>query len=160
MTRDLTTLASVTGLAVFVILVMAVASTGAAFKPGTWYESLIKPGWTPPNWLFPVAWTILYVMIAVAGWLVWRDAGMTGARLALSLYLLQLILNAAWSWLFFGLHRMDLAMLDIVALWLAVAATIAAFFAIKPAAGLILVPYLLWVSYAAALNLYIWQANK
>jgi tryptophan-rich sensory protein len=157
--RELTAFASILGLAGFVLLVVVVASTGAMFKPGAWYEALAKPLWTPPNWLFPVAWTILYLMIAVAGWLVWREAGLAGAGPALTLYFLQLILNAAWSWLFFGLHRMDLAMIDIVALWLAVAATIAAFYAVSLLAALLLVPYLAWVSYAAALNFAIWQAN-
>lgn len=157
--RELTAFGSILGLAGFVLLVVAVASTGAMFKPGAWYEALAKPFWTPPNWLFPVAWTILYLMIAVAGWLVWREAGLAGARQALTLYFLQLMLNAAWSWLFFGLHRMDLAMIDIVALWIAVAATIAAFYAVSLPAALLLVPYLAWVSYAAALNFAIWQAN-
>ncbi len=93
--RELTAFASILGLAGFVLLVVAVASTGAMFKPGAWYEALAKPLWTPPNWLFPVAWTILYLMIAVAGWLVWREAGLAGAGPALTLYFLQLILNAA-----------------------------------------------------------------
>lgn len=158
--RDLTTLTTILGLIGFVLLVAAVASTGAMFKPGGWYETLAKPSWTPPNWLFPVAWTLLYLMIAVAGWLVWRTVGFSGASLAFALYFLQLLLNAAWSWLFFGLHRMDLALVDISVLWLTIAANIVAFYAIRPGAGYLLIPYLIWVTYAAALNLTIWQMNK
>ncbi|MDJ0958714.1 MAG: TspO/MBR family protein, partial [Arenicellales bacterium] len=121
-TRDLSMLPLIFGLIGFVLLVSAVAATGAMFKPGAWYEALAKPAWTPPNWLFPVAWTLLYLMIAVAGWLVWRAVGFSGAGTAFALYFLQLLLNAAWSWLFFGLHRMDLAFVDISVLWLAIAA--------------------------------------
>jgi tryptophan-rich sensory protein len=143
----------------FVLLVAAVAGSGAYFQPGEWYAGLIKPAWTPPNWLFPVAWTLLYLTIALAGWLVWRERGAPGVRLAFSLYGLQLVLNALWSWLFFGLHRMDLGLADILALWLAIAATIVAFFRIRPAAGLILLPYLVWVGFAALLNLGLWRLN-
>lgn len=159
-TRHLTTVASMLGLACFVLLVVAVASTGAAFKPGVWYETLAKPAWTPPNWLFPVAWTLLYLMIAIAGWLVWREVGFAKAGLAFAFYFGQLLLNAAWSWLFFGLHRMDLALGDIVLMWIAVVANIITFYAIRPEAAYLLLPYLMWVSYAAALNLVIWNMNR
>ena len=154
-----TTMASLLALAGFLALVMLVASSGAVFRPGAWYETLAKPGWTPPDWLFPVAWTVLYLMIAVAGWLAWRQAGLAAAGLAFSLYFLQLALNAAWSWLFFGLHRMDLALVDVLALWLAIAGTIVAFHAVRPLAAWLLVPYLVWVTYAAALNFTVWRMN-
>ncbi|MEM6783831.1 MAG: TspO/MBR family protein [Bacteroidota bacterium] len=143
----------------FIVAVALVAATGAAFKPGAWYAALDKPGWTPPNWLFPVAWSVLYLLIAVAGWLVWREVGFSGASKAFTVYGLQLALNAAWSWLFFGRHDMGLAFLDIVGLWLAIALTMGLFWATKPLAGALLVPYLLWVTYAAALNLTIWRIN-
>ncbi|MEM8601656.1 MAG: TspO/MBR family protein [Bacteroidota bacterium] len=143
----------------FIALVTLVAATGAAFKPGAWYAALDKPAWTPPNWLFPVAWSVLYLLIAVAGWLVWREVGFSGARKAFMVYGLQLALNAAWSWLFFGRHDMGLAFLDIVGLWLAIAITMGLFWATKPLAGALLVPYLLWVTYAAALNLALWRMN-
>jgi len=143
----------------FLLLCAAVATTGILFQPGTWYATLAKPEWTPPDWLFPPAWTSLYVMIAVAGWLVWRAAGLRRAVMPFVLYALQLVLNAAWSWLFFGLHRMDVGFFDIVALWLAILATLVAFYRVDRVAGLLLVPYLLWVSFAAALNLAIWQLN-
>jgi tryptophan-rich sensory protein len=84
------------------------ATTGAFFRPGEWYEHLKKPSWRPPNRLFTPVWTVLYVMIAVSGWLIWREAGFDGAALPLAIYALQLVLNPAWTPLFFGLHRPDL----------------------------------------------------
>ncbi|MEL6443321.1 MAG: TspO/MBR family protein [Bacteroidota bacterium] len=143
----------------FIALVALVAATGSRFEPGAWYAALDKPAWTPPNWLFPVAWSILYLLIAVSGWLVWREVGFEGASKAFTVYGLQLVLNAAWSWLFFGRHDMGLAFLDIAGLWLAIALTMGLFWAIKPLAGALLVPYLLWVTYAAALNLALWRMN-
>lgn len=143
----------------FLAVVAAAAATGAVFRPGTWYRALKKPGFTPPNWLFGPAWTILYILIAIAGFLVWRAVGIAGAPLAFGLYFLQIALNAAWSPLFFGVHRPDLAMADIVLLWLAIAATILAFWPISTAAALLLVPYLLWVSFAGLLNFAVWRLN-
>ena len=143
-------------LLVFVVLCVATASSGAIFQPGTWYEALAKPVWTPPNWLFPVVWTILYIMIALAGWLVWRAAGFGGAIL---LWGLQLVLNGAWSWLFFGQRRMDLAMIDVALLWLSIATFILLALPVSLWAGLLFVPYLVWVSIAAMLNLTVWRMN-
>jgi tryptophan-rich sensory protein len=114
----------------------------------------------PPNWLFPVAWTVLYVMIAVAGWLVWREAGFAGAPLALGLWAVQLVLNAAWSWIFFGLRRMDWALADLAALWLAILATILAFAPVSAAAAWLMAPYLAWVSFAGVLNLAMVRLNR
>jgi translocator protein len=136
-------------LAVFVILVFAAASTGAIFKPGPWYEKLDKPSWTPPNIAFPIVWSILYVMIAAAGWLVWREAGWS---LPIILWGAQLILNAAWSWLFFGRRRMDLALMEVSVLWLAIAGFIVTSWSVSSTASLLFVPYLVWVSIAVALN--------
>lgn len=147
-------------LGLFLLACFAAASTGALFRPGAWYDRLDKPAWTPPDWLFPVAWTVLYLMIALAPWLVWRRAGLAGAALPLAVWAVQLALNAAWSWLFFGLRRMDWAFAEVLALWLAIAAMIALFWPISPAAGLMMVPYLLWVSFAAALNFAVWQRNR
>ena len=141
---------------VFAALVLCAAATGAIFKPGPWYESLSKPGWTPPNWAFPVVWTVLYVMIAFAGWLVWREAGWS---LPLALWGLQLVLNAAWSALFFGLRRMAWAMADVTALVLVVLAFIVAAHEVSPTASLLFLPYLAWVVTAAALNLRVMQLN-
>ena len=158
--RDLSTLVSTIGFLGFILLVVAVASTGAFFKPGSWYESLHKPIWTPPSLLFPIAWTILYFLIAISGWWVWRNFGFTGAQAGMTFFAIQLVLNAAWSWLFFGLHRMDLAFLDIVLLWLAILGSIISFYAVQPGAAYLLIPYLVWVTYAAALNFVVWQLNK
>ena len=136
------------------------AATGAAFPPGDWYERLAKPSWRPPNWLFGPAWAILYLTIAVSGWLVWRTAGLAGAVLPLAIYLVQLVLNAAWAPIFFGLHRPDLAFIEIVVLWLSIVATMAAFHPVNAAAAWLLLPYLLWVTFAAALNFTVWRLNR
>ncbi|WP_337877037.1 TspO/MBR family protein [Elioraea sp.] len=147
-------------LGLFLLACFAAATTGAVFRPGPWYDRLDKPSWTPPDWAFPVAWTLLYIAIGVAPWLVWRAAGLAGAALPLAVWAVQLALNAAWSWLFFGLRRMDLAFAEVVALWLSIALMIALFLPISVTAGLLMVPYLVWVSFAAVLNLAVWQRNK
>ena len=142
---------------VFLILVSVAAWTGSRFKPGAWYAQLQKPVWTPPNWLFPVAWSALYVIIAIAGWLVWRSGGVTAALL---IWVLQLIFNAAWSWLFFGRRLMRVAFLDIALLWLAIIAFILTSWPVSPAAAVLFVPYLLWVGFATLLNWQIARMNK
>lgn len=126
--------------------------------PG-WYETLSKPSWTPPHWVFGPVWMTLYIMMGVAAWLVWRRGGWTAAAVPLTLFLIQLVFNVVWSALFFGLRRPDLAFFDIALLWLAIIATLVAFWRVTPAAGWLLSPYWLWVSYAAALNLAIWRMN-
>ena len=141
---------------VFAVLVLAAAATGAVFKPGTWYERLRKPGWTPPNWAFPVVWTLLYVAIGLAGWLVWREAGWS---LPLLFWGAQLVFNAAWSWLFFGLRRMEWALADVSLLILSVLGFIVAAHGASSTASWLFVPYLAWVVTAAALNLRVMQMN-
>jgi tryptophan-rich sensory protein len=148
------------GLFGFVGLCFVAASSGAIFRPGDWYEALAKPWWRPPNWLFPPAWSVLYVTIAVAGWLVWRQAGFAGAPLPLAVYFVSLLLNAGWSACFFGLRRPDLAFGEVSLLWLSIVATIAVFAPVDNTAAWLLVPYLCWVSFAATLNFTIWQMNK
>lgn len=143
----------------FITVCFLTAMTGAFFRPGEWYERLKKPSWRPPNWLFAPVWTVLYVMIAVSGWLVWREVGFAGAALPLTVYALQLVLNAAWTPLFFGLHRPDLGFFDIVLVWLSIVATIVLFIPIHVGAGLLLVPYLAWVTFATALNFAVWRLN-
>lgn len=143
-------------IAVFIALVFATAMSGALFKPGPWYETLKKPGWTPANWVFPVVWTPLYVLIGIAGWLVWREASF---GLALALWGAQLVLNAAWSAFFFGLRRMDWAFVDVVVLWLVIAAFIGAAATTSPWAASMFLPYLVWVTIAAALNWRVWRMN-
>ena len=147
-------------LAGWVTLCFGAASLGALFPPGEWYGSLRKPVWTPPAWVFGPMWTLLYLMMGVAAWMVWRRGGWRAQRLPLGCFLVQLALNAAWSPLFFGLHRPDLALADILFLWLAIAATLAAFWFRTRLAALLLLPYLAWVSFAALLNLALWQLNR
>ena len=150
---------SLFALLAFVAACFLAAIPGAVFRPGRWYERLVKPRWRPPNWLFAPIWTVLYLTIAVSGWLVWGEAGIAGAALPLAIFALQLVLNAAWMPLFFGLHRPDLAFLEIMVLWLSILATIALFYPIHSGAALLLVPYLAWVSFAAALNFAVWRLN-
>lgn len=149
-------------LAAFLLTVYAVSALGAlSTAPGVkdWYPGIEKPDWTPPSWLFGPVWTILYTMMALAAWLVWRCHETTRCQAALTAFAVQLFLNALWSPLFFGLHRIDLAAFDILALWLAILITIGLFFRVRPAAAWLLVPYLLWCTYAAALNIAIWRLN-
>lgn len=135
---------------------VAAGATGAMFPPGAWYESLKKPPWTPPNWLFPVAWTTLYLCISVAA----ARAGASGATgYAMAFYALQLALNTLWTPVFFGLRRMGAGMLVLAALWLAVLATLLTFWQIDPLAGWLFVPYLIWVTVAGALNWTVWRLN-
>ncbi|CAA2142159.1 TspO/MBR family protein [Hyphomicrobium sp. ghe19] len=143
-------------LIIFAIIVAAAASSGSSFMPGEWYAALEKPSLTPPNWAFPVAWTILYIMIAIAGWLTWRAAGITPA---LVVWASGLILNALWSYVMFGRHDIFLALVDLAALWLAVAAFIALAWPIDPRASYLFMPYLAWVSFAAYLNFAVWRLN-
>lgn len=142
---------------IFVLLVIAMASSGALFRPGDWYEGLRKPGWTPPNWLFGPVWSVLYIMIAIAGWLIWR-ADPHGP--AMWLWGVQLVLNGIWSWLFFGRHRMDLAFYEVSLMWLTIAAFILAAYPASALAALLFVPYLIWVTIAATLNLSVWRLNS
>jgi benzodiazapine receptor len=118
---------------------------------GDWYRQLARPAWTPPDWVFAPVWTALYLMMAVAAWLVWRQAGFAAAKWPLALYLIQLALNTLWSVLFFGLQNPAWAAVEIVVLWLAILATLDAFWRRSVAAGLLLVPYAAWVAFAAAL---------
>jgi translocator protein len=152
-------IASIAGLAGFAAACAFAASMGAIFRPGDWYQRLAKPSWRPPDWLFAPAWTVLYVMIAVSGWLVWRTSGFAGAALPLAIYALQLALNAAWTPIFFGLHRPGLAFVEIVLLWLSIVATIWLFRPVNVVAAWLLLPYLAWVAYAGALNFAVWRLN-
>jgi tryptophan-rich sensory protein len=150
---------SVIALAGFIGVCFLAATSGAVFRPGEWYERLRKPRWRPPRWAFAPAWSILYLTIAISGWLVWRRAGFAGALVPFAIYGGSLMVNAAWSALFFGLRRPDLAFLDVVLLWFSIAATIAAFYALDRDAALLLVPYFGWVTFAGALNFAIWRLN-
>jgi benzodiazapine receptor len=137
--------------------VLLLGGRAAAPALAEWYPALRKPPWTPPGWAFGPVWTLLYPMIAVAGWRAWREQ--RGRRISL-LFLVQLALNAAWPWLFFGERRLDLALADVVLLFVAVAATIVAFWRVHRGAALLLVPYLAWVGFAAALTHALWRLNS
>lgn len=147
------------GLCGWVLLCYAAASLGALFMPGEWYATLRKPSWNPPGWVFGPVWSALYTMMAVAAWLVWRRGGFAAQRRALVPFFAQLALNAAWTPLFFGLHRPGLAFAEILLLWLAIAWTIVAFWRVHRVAAGLLCPYLAWVSFAAALNGTLWRLN-
>ena len=143
----------------FLLLSFLAATVGAVYLPGEWYAGLVKPSWNPPNWVFGPVWTLLYFCIGLSGWLVWRQAGWRSAAPAFVVYGLQLVLNGAWSWLFFGLHMPGLAFTEIVLLWLSILATAVMFSRKSSSAALLLLPYLCWVGFAGALNLALWRLN-
>ncbi len=144
----------------WLLLCFAAAALGAFFMPGEWYAALRKPAWNPPSWIFGPVWTALYIMMAVAAWLVWRRGGWRAQRRPLGLFLVQLALNAAWTPLFFGLHLPGVAFAEILLLWLAIAWTLAAFWRVHRVAAWLLAPYLAWVSFAAVLNFTLWRLNS
>lgn len=150
-------------LGVILLLCLATGGLGAAWtnlSVATWYADLQKPSWNPPNWVFGPVWTALYVMMAVAAWLVWRERGLSWGKAPLALFAVQLVLNAAWSGLFFGLRNPGLALVEIALLWSAIVATAVSFSRISGWAAGLLVPYLGWVSFAAVLNGVIWWSNR
>lgn len=146
-------------LPLFIAAAFATSIPGIWSTPGAWYAALHKPFFTPPAWVFGPAWTTLYLLMGVAAWRVWREAGFAGAKLALTLFFVQLVVNAAWSPIFFGLRRMDLAFPVIVALWLLIVATILTFDQHDRPAAWLMAPYLAWVTFASALNLALWRMN-
>jgi tryptophan-rich sensory protein len=149
------------GLAAWLALCAAAAAIGGigSADAGAFYARLSRPGWAPPGWLFGPMWTTLYVLMGVAAWLVWKERRWTGARAALTLFVVQLALNALWSWLFFAWRLGAASFAAVVLLWLLIACTTVAFWRVRPLAGLLLVPYLAWVSLATALTLAVWQRN-
>ena len=149
------------GLLGWLFLSFAVSAVGAAasIQAQSFYGQLVQPAWAPPPWVFGPVWTVLFALMAMAAWLVWREEGLHRRRLALSLFLAQLVFNALWSWLFFAWHKGALAFADIILLWALILATLLSFWRVSPLAGALLVPYLLWVSFAAVLNYALWQLN-
>jgi translocator protein len=142
----------------FVVLCFAAAGIGGFFPPDDWHASLNRPSYAPPNWVFGPVWTMLYLMMAVAGWLVWKS-NTAGKALALTMFGVQLLLNAAWSAIFFGWHQPGWALLEMSILWLAIVTTIVLFKRHSSTATVLLIPYLAWVSFAAALNYGFWALN-
>ncbi|MDX1947716.1 MAG: TspO/MBR family protein [Pirellulaceae bacterium] len=152
----------VLALAALVGLTLAAAGVGGAVTSssvGTWYQTLQKPAWNPPDWIFGPVWTVLYLLMAIAAWQVYRRNGIRAATLPLALFGLQLALNIGWSAIFFGLRSPGLAFAEIVFLWLAIAATALSFWPHSRLATVLLAPYLAWTTFAAALNLTIWRMN-
>lgn len=140
----------------FIAIVFVVALSGAVFPPGTWYRSLNKPSWTPPDWLFGPTWTVLYLLIAIAGWITWKSAGFGPALLA---WVLNLIFNGAWSWLMFGRRQIAAALIDAFAMLATIAAFMVLAWPIDETATWLFAPYLAWVAFAAALNASLLRRN-
>lgn len=150
------------GLVAWFLVAFTAAASGAfatATTVGNWYPHIAKPWWTPPTWLFPPVWTTLYLLMAIAVWLVWRQGGFAAARGPLILFLVQLALNSVWSAIFFTMERPDLASIEVVVLWLVLVLTCIAFWRRVRLAGVLLLPYLFWVTYAAALTIQISRMN-
>ncbi len=142
---------------IFIIACGAAASTGFFFKPGAWYEALQKPSFTPPNWLFPVAWTTIYLLLVWAGY---RLISIPGSQIALALWAAQIALNTLWTAVFFGANRIAAAMAILALLWLVVATMVVMALQLDVITGLILFPYLAWLTLAAALNFSILKRNR
>ncbi|HEX7117531.1 MAG TPA: TspO/MBR family protein [Longimicrobiales bacterium] len=149
-------------LAFFIGLCLAVGALGSFFTEmsrESWYTRIAKPAWTPPDRVFGIVWTLLYVLMGIAAWLVWRTTGLARGITPLSLFAVQLALNLAWSAIFFGLRAPGAAFIQVLVLWSLVLATVIVFWRVRPLAGALLLPYLLWTTFAAALNLAIWRMN-
>lgn len=150
------------GFILFILICLGAGGLGAiATTPeiDSWYKTIEKPSWNPPGYVFGPVWTTLYAMMGVAAWSVWKPQGFTAGAIPLTLFGLQLVLNVAWSWIFFGAHQPGWAFAEIVVLWLAIVATTVTFFRCSKLAGWLMVPYLAWVSFASLLNFTIWRLN-
>ena len=162
MTGGLARHRDIAGLLAFLVICFGVSVAGGAATAssvGTWYQALEKPPFNPPDWLFAPVWTVLYVMMAVAGWRVWRAHGLRGARAALALFAIQLALNLAWSFVFFGYRLIGAALVEIVVLLVAIVTTTILFWKRDRIAGALFIPYAGWVAFAMMLNFALWQLN-
>lgn len=160
--RALTRTEQTLGLVGWLALCFVTAGAGAVASANapSFYAALVQPPWSPPGWLFGPVWTVLFTLMAVAAWLVWRAAvPPPDRRRALGLFVVQLVANALWSWLFFAWQKGGWAFAEVIVFWLLIAATCAAFWRIRPLAGALLLPYLAWVAFASYLNWVLWQAN-
>ena len=149
------------GLIGWLVVSFAASAVGAvaSIQARSFYSQLAQPDWAPPAAVFGPVWTVLYASMGVAAWLVWRSGGFRSNREALMLFLLQLAFNALWSWLFFAWHLGAAAFADVLVLWVLIVATLVFFWRVRPLAGSLLIPYLLWVTFASALNYSLWQLN-
>jgi len=147
----------------FVLLSLSAGAVGGIATAGSiggWYQTIAKPEWNPPGWVFGPVWTTLYLMMGIAAWLVWRKAKAGEKALPLGLFAVQLALNAFWSFVFFAWHQIGWALVEIIVLWVAIAATIASFSRVSKTAARLLIPYLIWVSFASYLTYTIWTLNR
>ena len=149
------------GLAGWLLLAFAAAAVGglASVSAGAFYQELVRPSWAPPGWLFGPVWSGLYALMGVSAWLVWRARGFAGAQSALVVFIVQLAANAIWSWLFFVWRQGGLAFAEVLLLWALIVATIVLFWRASRLAAALLLPYLAWVSFAAALTFSVWRLN-
>ena len=150
---------SMIGLLGWLAVVFLAAGVAAVHGPGIWYDGLVKPPLNPPDIAFPIVWNILYVMMALAAWLIWRECGFRLACRCMGMFFAQLIFNAAWMWIFFGLKQPGWALAEILALWVLILLTTIGFWRRHRLAGLLMIPYLLWVGFAAWLNYGLWRLN-
>lgn len=151
------------GLAAWVVLSLGVSAIGGAItrtSVSDWYPSLAKPSFTPPDWTFTAVWISLFLLMGVSAWLIWRRTGFARGAVPLTCFAAQLVLNLTWSILFFGFRSIGWALIEIVVLWAAVLMTAVTFYRVSRPAGLLLVPYALWLSFAIALNASIWWLNS
>ena len=162
-TNQRSTKALVGGLIVSLMVCYTAAAIGGlttAEAVATWYPNVVKPSWNPPNWIFAPVWSLLYFMMAVASWLVWKADRILVTRPALAWFGFHLMLNALWSLLFFGMKRFDLAMIEIVLLWLSIVISIFLYYRFSKIAAMLLLPYCVWVTFASCLNYAIWSLNR
>lgn len=152
---------STLGLLAWLGLLGTAAALGSLASLGApeFYRSLSRPDWAPPGWIFGPVWTVLYTMMAVSAWLVWRESASPHVGTALNLFMIQLALNVLWSWLFFAWRLGAWSVVEIALLWCSIVATIYAFWRVRPLAAALLLPYLVWVKFAAALNFTVWRLN-
>ena len=149
------------GLLGWLLLVFTAAAVGgfASAGAGEFYNEIVRPSWAPPGWVFGPVWSFLYALMGISVWLIWRSRNLAGARGALVLFIVQLAVNALWTWLFFAWHQGGLAFAEILLLWLLIFATIAMFWRVSRVAAILMAPYLFWVSYASVLAYAAWQLN-
>ncbi len=149
------------GLLGWLLLTFTAAAVGgfASAGAGTFYRELVRPSWAPPGWLFGPVWSVLYVLMGLSAWMVWRARGFAGARTGLLVFVLQLAANALWTWLFFVWRQGGAAFAEILLLWVLIAATMALFWRVSRLAAALLLPYLAWVAFASALTLFAWRMN-
>jgi benzodiazapine receptor len=149
------------GLISWLILTFIAAAIGSAAsaESGLFYQQISRPEWAPPAWLFAPVWTILYILMGISAWIIWRVDGFRSARIALSLFIIQLVLNAVWTWIFFVWRQGALAFAEIIVLWALILCTTIAFWRVRILAGILLLPYLAWVSFASVLTFTVWRLN-